>query len=81
MDVDRVFALVLLRGNAVELLQEGLRLWVQTGSRIFRPLCLAFLARLGRPMDIAGPALFLVSDLASWVTGETLEVNGGFYFH
>jgi NAD(P)-dependent dehydrogenase (short-subunit alcohol dehydrogenase family) len=39
------------------------------------------LARLGRPMDIAGPALFLVSDLASWITGETLEVNGGFYFH
>jgi predicted ATPase len=31
-------------GDAVELLQEGLRLWAQTGSRIFRPICLAFLA-------------------------------------
>src|SRR6185437_4183424 len=30
--------------DAVGLLQEGLRLWAQTGSRIFRPLCLAFLA-------------------------------------
>ncbi|MBV9530899.1 MAG: AAA family ATPase [Bradyrhizobium sp.] len=30
--------------EAVALLQEGLRLWAQTGSRIFRPICLAFLA-------------------------------------
>jgi predicted ATPase len=33
-----------LAGEAVKLLQEGLRLWAQTGSRIFRPICLAFLA-------------------------------------
>jgi predicted ATPase len=31
-------------GDAVGLLQEGLRLWAQTGSRIFRPVCLTFLA-------------------------------------
>jgi class 3 adenylate cyclase/predicted ATPase len=31
-------------GDAVGLLREGLRLWAQTGSRIFRPICLAFLA-------------------------------------
>ncbi|KWV52892.1 hypothetical protein AS156_09645 [Bradyrhizobium macuxiense] len=31
-------------GNAVGLLQEGLQLWAQTGSRIYRPICLAFLA-------------------------------------
>jgi class 3 adenylate cyclase/predicted ATPase/energy-coupling factor transporter ATP-binding protein EcfA2 len=31
-------------GDAVGLLQEGLRRWAQTGSRIFRPICLAFLA-------------------------------------
>ncbi|HEY2531405.1 MAG TPA: adenylate/guanylate cyclase domain-containing protein [Xanthobacteraceae bacterium] len=30
--------------DAVALLQEGLRLWQQTGSRVFRPICLAFLA-------------------------------------
>ncbi len=30
--------------DAVALVQEGLRLWAQTGSRIFRPICLAFLA-------------------------------------
>lgn len=31
-------------GDAIRLLQEGLRIWAQTGSRIFRPICLAFLA-------------------------------------
>ena len=35
------------------------------------------LRRLGVPDDIAGAALFLVSDLASWITGHTLVVDGG----
>jgi NAD(P)-dependent dehydrogenase (short-subunit alcohol dehydrogenase family) len=38
------------------------------------------LGRLGKPTDIAGPALFLISELSGWMTGETLEVNGGLYF-
>ncbi len=35
------------------------------------------LRRLGSPGDIAGAALWLVSDLAGWVTGHTLVVDGG----
>jgi NAD(P)-dependent dehydrogenase (short-subunit alcohol dehydrogenase family) len=35
------------------------------------------LQRLGVPDDIAGAALFLASDLASWITGQTLVVDGG----
>jgi NAD(P)-dependent dehydrogenase (short-subunit alcohol dehydrogenase family) len=35
------------------------------------------LRRIGEPADIVGPALFLVSDLAAWVTGQTLVVDGG----
>ena len=35
------------------------------------------LGRLGVPDDIASGALFLVSDAASWITGEILVVDGG----
>ena len=33
--------------------------------------------RLGRPEDIAGPMVFLASDEASYITGETIVVDGG----
>jgi NAD(P)-dependent dehydrogenase (short-subunit alcohol dehydrogenase family) len=35
------------------------------------------LGRIGEPEDIAKAALFLASDDASWITGETLAVDGG----
>ena len=35
------------------------------------------LGRQGRPSDIAGAASFLASDDAGWITGQTLNVNGG----
>ncbi|UZE26198.1 SDR family oxidoreductase [Pseudomonas sp. B21-056] len=35
------------------------------------------LGRLGKPTDIAGAMLFLASDLATYVTGQTLVVDGG----
>ena len=35
------------------------------------------LGRVGTPEEIAGPILFLASDLATFVTGEILNVNGG----
>ncbi|HEY6492469.1 MAG TPA: SDR family oxidoreductase [Trebonia sp.] len=35
------------------------------------------LKRLGVPKDIAGAVAFLLSDQASWVTGQTLVLDGG----
>jgi len=35
------------------------------------------LGRRGDPEDIAGAVVFLVSDLARWVTGQVLAVDGG----
>jgi len=60
--------------------------WVatdMTASALADPVVLADIERsipLGRvasPEDIAGPILFLVSDLARHVQGEVLNVNGG----
>ena len=49
-------------------------LWEPNEAAIARSLPMA---RLGTPEDIAGCALYLASDLASWVTGQTFVVDGG----
>jgi 2-hydroxycyclohexanecarboxyl-CoA dehydrogenase len=36
------------------------------------------LGRLGRPEDVAPMVVFLCSDLASWITGQIISVNGGY---
>ena len=36
--------------------------------------------RRGRPDDVAGVVTYLVSPLASWITGQTYVVNGGYTF-
>ena len=36
------------------------------------------MGRLGQPDDIAQPAVFLASDMARYITGVTLPVDGGF---
>lgn len=37
------------------------------------------LGRVGKPEDIARVVLFLASELADYMTGQSLEVNGGLY--
>jgi 3-oxoacyl-[acyl-carrier protein] reductase len=37
------------------------------------------LARFGKPEEIASVAGFLASDAGGYITGETIQVNGGMY--
>ncbi|MBR20860.1 MAG: hypothetical protein CMF57_00180 [Leifsonia sp.] len=39
------------------------------------------LGRLGSPGDVAGVALFLASDAASYLTGQAFNVTGGMIMH
>jgi NAD(P)-dependent dehydrogenase (short-subunit alcohol dehydrogenase family) len=79
----------LTRALAVEWAPRGIRVnavapgWVETQALVAAGIPLEPLARrspsgrLGTPADIAGPALFLASDLSRWVAGVTLPVDGG----
>jgi 3-oxoacyl-[acyl-carrier protein] reductase len=39
------------------------------------------MGRLGEPEDIAGPTVFLATDDARYITGQTLGVDGGSFLH
>lgn len=39
------------------------------------------LKRLGQPEDVVGTVYFFASDLADFVTGQALNVDGGIYYH
>ena len=49
-------------------------LWEEHGDAIAARLPLG---RLGEPSDIAAMVVFLASDAASWITGQTMIVDGG----
>lgn len=49
----------------------------ETLRKLLRPYAIR---RLGEPSDAAAAVLFLASDAASWITGQTYPVNGGFSF-
>jgi NAD(P)-dependent dehydrogenase (short-subunit alcohol dehydrogenase family) len=49
----------------------------QTGLDQQRFVATVPLGRLGEPIEITGPMLFLLSEAASYITGHTLHVNGG----
>ncbi|MEO7320871.1 MAG: SDR family oxidoreductase [Nitrosospira sp.] len=44
---------------------------------IKRMASMSFMGRIGKPEDIAGVVLFLVSDDADWITGQNISASGG----
>jgi NAD(P)-dependent dehydrogenase (short-subunit alcohol dehydrogenase family) len=81
----------LVRTGAVELGPAGVRVNAVAPGVVWTPRVSAFLGdeghslnvdntplrRVAQPADIAAAILFLASDLASYVTGQTLVVDGG----
>jgi len=66
-------SLAAMRTSATEeLANDGEMLKKMLGSYVIR--------RLGEPSDAAAAVLFLASDAAGWITGQTYPVNGGFSF-
>ncbi|WP_146109499.1 SDR family oxidoreductase, partial [Pantoea ananatis] len=39
------------------------------------------MGRIAQPEEIAAAVMYLVSDGAAYITGETINVNGGQYMH
>lgn len=53
--------------------------WLQDTEAAQRVADMVALGRHGQPADIADAVAFFASDDARWVTGQTLEVNGGLF--
>jgi len=66
---DHVADMTMTQGMTQESMPEEMR------SRMTR---MYPIGRLGLPQDIANCVLFLASDVASFITGQTISVNGGY---
>lgn len=51
-----------------------------TSDHVKAQLTLYTIRRYGKPDDVAAMALFLCSEAAAWITGQTYPVNGGYTF-
>lgn len=59
-------------------LEELARTSPQMADRLQRQLKRYIIPRFGQPSDVAGLVTFLASPLASWISGQTYPVNGGY---
>src|SRR6202000_3383484 len=60
---------------ASEMAQDGM-----ASAAVHKAAETIILKRMGRPEEVADAVVFLSSDAASYITAQTLNVNGGLYF-
>ena len=72
-----------IRVNAVNpgVILTGMTAGAYEGERGASVISTIPLARLGTPDDVAGACLFLASDLSGYITGASVDVNGGLHMH
>jgi NAD(P)-dependent dehydrogenase (short-subunit alcohol dehydrogenase family) len=77
LGAEGITANCILPGNTVTGLTRGVFPDAQTpeGKRFIART--SVIPRYGQPADLAGAALYLASDLASYVTGQSIVVDGG----
>lgn len=87
--------LALAKAMARELAPEGIRVNAVAPSMIDTDIFAGLMSderweairrtvpmgRIATPEEVAGPCLFLASDLSSYVTGAVIDVNGGAHIH
>jgi 3-oxoacyl-[acyl-carrier protein] reductase len=64
-------------GQTIERGGKAIAIGIPAGTRNIMPLLIP-LGRAGTPEEAAGPILFLASPLSDYVSGQCLEVTGGF---
>ena len=64
-------------GQTIERDGKAIAIGIPAGTRNIMPLLIP-LGRAGTPEEAAGPILFLASPLSDYVSGQCLEVTGGF---
>jgi 3-oxoacyl-[acyl-carrier protein] reductase len=71
-----------VRSNVVAagLIESGMASQAMGSASVQKAADSILLKRLGRPEEVADAVVFLASDGASYITAQTLNVNGGLYF-